>query len=84
MVEVEVVEQWAQVIEHVTEMVLVVRVDVVVKVAEQKVAEQPGFGILRGVDDELYLLGDGERRSGGVNTQVVEVTQIRSQRQSRR
>ena len=64
---------------YVTEVILVVRVDVVVKVAEQ-----PGFGLLRGVDHEIDYLGDGKRLSGGVDAQVVEVAQIRSQRQSRR
>ena len=52
--EVEVVKQSAQVVEHVTEVILlVVRIDVVVKVAEHKVTEQLGFGLLCGVDDEL-------------------------------
>ncbi len=54
------------------------------KVAKQKVAEQLDFGLLRGVDDELDLLEYGNWRSGGINSQVVEVTQIRSQLQSRR
>ena len=71
---VKVIEQSAQVVvEHVTEVVLVGRVDVVVKVAEQ-----PSFGPLCGVDAEVDYLGDGERRAAESTRR-----QLRSRRSDR-
>ena len=51
-------------------------VDQIAAAVVVQVAEQPGFDLLRGVDDELDLLGDGERRSGGVDSPVGQVVQV--------